>query len=540
MRPHPWSPRTVPTIWIDYTTGYGYTGTGERVKPKVGERRQKPNLGDLLDTAASYGAERIMLTGKVPAAEMGPDRRHWLLVKTPGWRANGHWFQAPATGRFVRESTDQKVEVRTAAEWFGDIDLTPAQAREAWDATAAMVSSVVPGATLFLSPAATGTNLWALSLPKDLDPEFVTEDIGEEIHRTSGQHHLEHNVLGPNFSTHEDCVPMINPEEQKFITQFASIDGRFMYAALCRELGVGPGRRLNRADTMELMRQDPYLRARIYVKFRVPENWNHVGLLGVRHRNVSDGWYYPNRPGVIGETWADASEVFMAQRAGWMVDPVESVAFMKARPLDTFAQRMVRARERTMAVENVDYDVRAAVAAALRSIVIQSIGAFASRGRSRTEVVWSAAEVPTQYMDSVQRRGEAFIYKIPQPLSTRNRPFYRPELAAQVWGRGRARVLDGPGAGGAKTGVLTLPGNSIIGINGDAVYTTHVPQWALPDDLGGADDGKVGRLRLQGYASGKFQTPATLEARDLLKKRADRNGPQEAYELYAAQAAARG
>ncbi len=528
-RPRGWTPKEVPTIWVDHTTGQGVTREGTSVRPKIGERRKNPNLTDLLDTAASYGAERIMLSGRVP--EPAPGIRHWLYVKTPGWTPGTHWVNAgPPTGRFTHAITGHKVEVRTVAEWFGDLNLSPAQARAAWDTLASVIESVDDRARLMLSPAATGTNLWAWSLPKNVNPVPVSADVAEELHLTSGQHHLEHLVAGDNFSTHDDCIPMIDPAKTKKIDTFAHVDGRFMYAALGRELGIGPGIRLNRAAAFNLLETEPYARARYHVRFAVPQDWQHVGILGVRHNTYSDGWYYPNRPGATGETWADASEISVALAAGWMIDPLEAVKFHKARPLDTFAERMTRARERVLENPEMPPLLRRAVSAALRAILLYSIGAFASSGRDQTRVVTSALDVPAEYQASVQRQGELFIFRVPSQVSDRNRSFYHPELAVQIWGRGRARVLSAPTSLGNSTGgALTVPPSSLIGINGDAIYTTQTPAWSLPVAHGGGDDGKTGRLRLVSMIQGSFLTPATLQSRDALRGRADKAGPTGAW-----------
>lgn len=524
--PVPWQPKRVPTIWVDFSTGTGYTDRGVRVRPKIGENRKKPNLQDLLDTAASYDAERIMLTGKLPQPEL-TNNRHWLLVKTPGWRANGHWLKVPITGRFIKNNTEQKVEVRTAAEWFGDISLNPRQALEAWDTTEAMISKLDPRAKLFKSPAATGTNLWALKPVSGLVLQTVSQEIAEELHATSGQHHIEHLVAGEYAANHPTCVPLIDPKVTPTIDELAVVDGRFMYAALCRELGIGPGVRLGRQETRDHLDADPYTRARVYVKFKIPDTWNHVGLLPVYRPQSQGGWFFPNKPGVVASTWCDSSELFVAKKNGWILDPQESVVFQKARVLDTFVNRMVRAREDLLTIEELDFDVRSAVAAALRSILLQTIGAFFSRGRPTTEVVWSANDVPPQFISSIKRQGEAFIYTIPQALGAQNRPYYRPELAAQVWGRGRAKVLSGFGAGRVQTGALAVPPHTLIGVNGDAIYTSQTPAWALTDEQGGSDDGRVGRLRLQGAIKGTFKTPQTRASRDQLKKRAELAGPYE-------------
>jgi len=513
------------TIWVDQTTGLGVTQDGTMVKPVIGDRRQKPNLVDLLDTAASYGANRIMLTGKRP--EPPPGVRHWLYVQTPHWKPGTHWINnGPPTGRFEHESTGFGIEVRTAEEWFGSVDLSPAQARSAWDTTAAILRQVDQRAGMFNSPAATGTNLWALSLPKNVNPVPVSPDIAEDIHATSGQHHIEHLVAGPDFSTHEDCVPLVDPSRQKKITEFAYVDGRFMYAALGRELGIGPGVRLGRADAYQLMTEDPYARARFCVRFQVPSGWNHVGLLGVRHERVADGWYYPNKPGARGVTWADAAEIQVALAAGWVIDPLEAIAFRKARPLDTFFERIMRARDRVNEHPDLHPLHRKAVMAALRAIVLHSVGAFAASGRDQTRVATSALDVPPQFQRGMQRQGKLFVYHVPSEPNARTQSFYHPELAAQVWGRARARVLDGPSALGAHTaGALAVDPSTLLGVQGDAIYTSVLPTWSLPVENGGGDDGKTGRLRLQGYLTGgSYLTPERIAQRMSLRTRAEKAG----------------
>lgn len=547
MRPKPYTFRPIPTLWADYTTGRGVLSNGQAVKPKIGEGRKNPNLQDMLDTAAAAGAERIMFTGNVPANDRGV--RHWLLVQTPGWNAGwvdrgdrevGHWLGTPVTGRFERIAAPQRIEVKTAAEWFGNTPLSPEQARQAWDATAFYIGQAFKDQQLGKTPASTGTNLWAASLPFHLDPEQVTDDIAAELHRTSGQHHLEHLVAGPSFSTHEDCVPLVNPATTPRLEKFAYVDGRFMYASLCRELGVGPGIRHNRADTFDMLERDPYARARVLVKFKVPDTWNHVGLFGVQHRKAEDGWYYPNRPGATGETWVDTSELHIARRAGWLLDPIESVEFTKtvpnkegklvaARPLDTFANRIIKIRETADEDPDMPLAIKAGVGAALRAIMIQTIGAFSSRGRSSTVVAWSPQDVPPQYQATMRREGKAFVYKVPTMESSQIRPYYRPELAAQVWARGRARVLLSPTSLGADTaGALTVPANTLLGINGDAIYTSFVPEWAKPTQYGGGDDGRMGRLRLQGVLD-NVKTPITRDERDKLRVKAVKAGTDSAF-----------
>jgi hypothetical protein len=561
-RPVPYVFKHIPTLWADYTTGVGVLSNGQLVRPKIGQRRKNPNLADMLDTAASTGVTRIMFTGKVPPADR-EGGRHWMMARTEGWSHGwygssgepmGHWLSNPPTGRYERQQTGQRVEVRVAAEWFGDTPLNPRQARDAWDATEYLIGTAFKDPRskdpknkepmkLGKSPAATGRNLWAASLPKDLNLTPVTPDIAAILHSTSGQHHLEHLVAGKSFSTHEDCLPLVDPAKTPTLEQFAYVDGRFMYASLCRELGTGPGVWLNRAGAWQMANDDPYARARVRVRFRVPKDWNHVGILGVQHRNVSDGWFYPNKPGAQHETWADLSEVFIAQKYGWEIDFQEAIQFatqywhddkqVKFRPLDNFATRIIKIRETVDSDPEMDLPVKKAVGAALRAIMVATIGSFASRGKGSTQVAFNPQDVPPQYLQSMERRsspdGEIYIYKVPAALTDQETPFYHPEFAAQVWARGRAKVLLSPTALGSDTGgALTVPANTLLGINGDAIYTTYVPTWALPTNYDGGDDGRVGRLRLQGYLE-KVKTPATLEDRNRLRAKSAQTALETAF-----------
>lgn len=528
-RPVPWSPREVPTVWLDYVTGRGVTDPGATVTPRVTGRRKNPSLGDLLDTAHALGAERIMLTGAVPANS--PNRQHWLYVKTPGWSVSprGHWLSQPATGRFVNNHSGKKLEVRTVEEWFGTNDLSPAEAREAWQLTAEIVHQAVDReAKLMLSPAATGQHIWARSLPRNLDPEQVPADVAALIHASAGQHRQQHLTTGRDFCSCGACVPFVDVEQTPTIGRFTYVDGRFMYGALLRELGVG-GTYLSRQAASDLLEHEPYARARLKVRFTVPAGWAHVGLLGVQHDDLSDGWHYPNRPGSVHETWADASEVHLAVSQGWLIEPVEGILHRKTKVADTFGERLVRARALTANAPATSEAVRRGVAAALRAMLIQTIGAWASRGRDRSFVTDNPLEVPVEHQASIQRHGDLYVWKVSgsvdEVYSGSNSAWYRPEIAAQVWGRGRARVLSCPtGVEGVNGGALSVDPTTLLGINGDAIYTTDLPTWSLPTAAGGGDDGRVGRMRLQGLLEGSIATPTGTAERNKLRARAEQAG----------------
>lgn len=558
-RPIPYTLNRIETFYMDFQSGRAISDVGRTFTAQVSRGRKYPTLEDKLEAVAAHAAQTgaaatLVFTGKVPKVDPASPResRHWLLVQTGRWKSRGHWLGAPPTGRFEHEHTRKYIEVRTAAEWFGSLSLTPPQAREAFMVLDQVISeafrSYLPSnakTSLMKTPGATGTNLWAMALPKKIEMTPCTDDVADELHATSGQHHLEHTVAGPSLDDHPDVVPLVDPAVLPKLEGFSYIDGRFMYASLCNRLGTGPGIRLKRDQAADLLREQPYARARYLVKFTVPPGWNNVGIFGVQHRDTTRGWYYPNRPGATGLAWADAAEVFVAEKFGWMVDPQEAVLFndqmpaerkrfhagdakasrsmTAAKPLDTWARLLQQARQMVSTDPGLPPYLKASVGGALRAILIQTIGKFASRGRGMTTVVYDPKEVPPQYMQSLKRHGKAFTYHVPQALSSAQSAFYHPELAVQVWGRGRAKVLYNT-SNDMACGALTLPGGSILGINGDAIYTSQLPTWALPTEQGGADDGRAGRLRLQGHLRGPVTTPATRSERDKLRDKANKAG----------------
>ncbi|RKH78555.1 hypothetical protein D7Y13_43785, partial [Corallococcus praedator] len=132
----------------------------------------------------------------------------------------------PPTGRFVSAAAGQKVEVRVAREWFGTDGIAPASAREAMQLLSQVLAKALPG-HLAASPTATGQNIWAYSLPKDLDPPTLDPALAELIHHTSGQHRTEHLVEGRSRCDCGDCLPLIGAKTE--IPGFCYVDGRFMY-----------------------------------------------------------------------------------------------------------------------------------------------------------------------------------------------------------------------------------------------------------------------------------------------------------------------
>lgn len=534
MRPFTFKPKEHRVVFFDFKTGKGFTSAGQPVTAHIDSRRKTPALHDLLNAAGNIEATWIMLTGTEPKVADG--QPHYLMTETPEWEHGTHYLSDEPTGRYVRILTGQKILVTYASGWFGTMDYNPYTLAKAWGGITWYIKKHTPGlGTPMESPAATGANMWAQLVGKNLDDVPPLDNfIAEQLHSTSGQHHIDHLVSGPVFSKHNDCIPLIDSNEVKTLSKFSVIDGRFMYASLCRELGVGPVQELRRDAAADLLRENPYAKARYRVKFKVPDNWEHIGIFGVQDTSDKKMWHYPNRPGATGETWADHREILVAQEHGWIIDPQEAIRFTEGhKPLDSYASRIDKIRaDVDRAVEGgSDPVVGKAISAAFRNVLIHSIGRFAKRGREITKTASSFNDIPEECRSTALRQGNEFSYVQRQKLNDRDMAYYHPELAAQVWGLSRARLLESPSAFGQKTaGVLHLDPRTVIAVQGDAVYTTDVPLWSLPESLGGGDDGRTGRLRLKGVLEGTaMRTPRTFKQRVDLGKKAERAGLEALY-----------
>jgi len=72
-----------------------------------------------------------------------------------------------------------------------------------------------------------------------------------------------------------------------------------------------------------------------------------------------------------------------------------------------------------------------------------------------------------------------------------------------------------------KAGAITIPPGELIGIQGDAIYTSVSPLWTFPAPEGGGDDGRTGRIRIKGLIPDPVNAPATREARQQLSDQAE-------------------
>lgn len=479
-RPVPYNVRPKATAFLDARTAGGTMTDGRTLPARV---KRDATAAHYLQVAHAAGVERVYLTRKAAP------RKGWLFTPTPDWTGAGHYVDEHGldVGRWTH-ATGFQVEVRQAAEWFGWGDYTPRTAADAWRALAD-VHRVAFGssAQLLASPSGTGQDAWARTIPRDRDVPQLDDELQQLIRATSCQHHVE-------LRQHD--APLEG---------FVYMDGRFMFSALTKELGVGPVVR-DAVDTA-----GGYERARYRVRATVPHDWHLLGILPLK---VGPGeWEWPDQPGRTFETWADGAETKLAREWGWELEVLERLLFTRGRPLDTWTDKLTRARATVDTWD--DTPVRAMVKGALRAQLIQTIGAFHSTGRDITRVSFSPLLDPPPPNVATSRHGDAIVWREPQPLTGRASAFRHPEWSSAVWGRGHARILAHVHDGDL-TGALGVPPEWLVGVRGDALYLTTDPEWP--------DDGRNGRLRVKGRLSGPVPAPADLNDLNDLRARAEKAG----------------
>ena len=380
--------------------------------------------------------------------------------------------------RFVR-ADGPAVEIHRAAAWFGDRhELDPATAAEAWDRLGRMIGRAFDEGQLFATPATTGRYLWSRTIPPGHSWPVLDPELQELIRSTSGQGRIE-----------------LRPLPADTIPRFVEYDGRMMYGALCWGLAGGNVTH-DTGDTYE-----GQTRGRYRVTFQVPRDWTHVGILGAPAE--TGGWHYPSRPGQRAQSWVDGAELGIAIAQGWRVKIHERILFDGYRgtgPLDRWAKTLIRLRER--AAELVEHGrmapaVGELVAAGIRSIIVQGIGAFQGRQRTVTRSSSSIAEVPAGAVGRHVVDGDhVWTETIESGLPSMNHP----EWSTAIWARARARLLICPtGQRHAPAGALALDPATILAFRTDALYLTEDPRWP--------DDGAAGRLRHTQTIEGPHATP---------------------------------
>jgi hypothetical protein len=398
-----------------------------------------------------------------------------------GWKfAHPFTFKHRAPVYCRPERSEQKISVKLVSHresWFPECERRDI-AIDAWRVLSEEWERVT-NLPLLSSPSKTGqAYLWEM-LPKGVEFPSLPTDVERIVRANSPQHRIE-------VVTNADCIAAMGAKEPGL----HCYDGRWMYANLCTidRIPVGEPRRVGGFKE--------YQPGWYHVEIKVPNNWNHIGLVPMLGDN---GWEYPNQPGEIFATWASEPELTLAVQKGWEIFQVfDGYAFDKGRPLCEWAKKLIEMRERFEEVIDsygATPSTRTAyrfARAAVRQVLNHTIGSLHARGYEREQFVSDAdwKEWFKANRDKVGdiRRGAEYRERTDggwlvstwvednSPLS-----IAMPHWSATIWALERERIAQA---------ALKCDPATLVKINGDAIYSTERLAWIEEEDKG-----RVGQLR---------------------------------------------
>ena len=432
-----------------------------------------------------------------------PATAWWAEPMAHGWGYDGYEMSATTSdrghlnaGTYEREGVT--VDVRMSARWFPGCD-DPCVCVQAWNHLQTRLRATFgAGAALLATPAATGLDLLARSLPRaphghaPIEWPAAPEALQRVLYGNVGQGRMQW------------CAAL--DQLGRTVEQVYSLDGRWMYASCVSNLPVGTPTHTEYprgADAQEAYLS--YVPAWYRVTSWVPQEWGHIGLIPTREdRDTATSW--PDTPGrCIEDAWLSGAELAVALSAGWPVVIWERWAYPDyqhtpgSNPAGEWAKRL---RQLRSASQPAAYgDAAEPMAGALRHLLIDTVGMWHRREGERLRITPIAEQRPEgariHHLD--RKRGYVAWYE-PVPLSRWATPWQRPEWSATVWGKSRAKL---------HTAALRLPRRSIIDLRNDAIQLTEQPPASC-----WPDDGQPGTFRVKETLAGPF----TLTARGLVKK----------------------
>lgn len=418
------------------------------------------SVAQLLNFALEKNLSRVVLSGSL---DDWP--REWFRQVSGGWFLRTYTHQ---TRTAVYDQGDVTIALTLQRNWAdGDLTEFRRQYREAESDFARRF-----GFGFLTSPTLTGLYGVEASIPYKTPESVASDGFRQYIHNNTTQ------GRGENFSRGE-------------FSGFQYWDRRFAYAADARgDLPVGT----ETESVGEYARFQPGFYS---IRFQVPADWRHVGLLPVLS---ADGWRWPRGPGGWYESPCVAEpELRLVIDSGWRVEIVRRWLFNAGRPLEKFT--------RDMSALMVQAEARGDKIASriFRRITLNAYGGLYARSFEREAFVTES--------DLLERNDAAVLTAEPvdggamlrERTAQREQRFYVPEWTAYIWARARVRLAEA---------LLSVPYSDLIACHVDAVYCAG----ELPEPFVGDS---IGKFRLKGRLS---RPVAVSTAQDFLRVRAEAEG----------------
>lgn len=440
----------------------------------------------------------------------------WLNAPTPGWRTDtgrgrdrmaGHFVHARhPVGRYMRNSGEGHVEIRSVGEWFDPDGAEPVTVRDAFVLLWRNLRRHWQDAVVMGSPSQTGRDLWTRTIPTrgqyaDGYP-VLSEELRGLLHATAGQ--------GRN----ELLTPSTTPSVPEQLPALAEYDRTFAYAKHTWKSPVGAPRRIT-AATFASWSDKEQARALFgcghwHIRATIPDTWNHVGLLPAPAPG-DRAWHYPATAGTTFTTWAGGPEIHTALTnplAPWKIEILDGVMWDEGKPLDDWAKNLKDAWAALDAQASLQTDPRRAHAAhlasrAVRAILLYGIGSFAQRPRMVTGTTPRTLErdVPPD-AEIIGFDDQQITWQKPTGFS--RDPNAHPEWSAAIWSAARAALLtQRHREEDVFAGALHVPAGTVIAFRTDALYLTGTHPWPYHR--------QPGDYLLKGHLTGPVTAPTSEE-----------------------------
>jgi hypothetical protein len=409
-----------------------------------------------------------------------PSKQYFTSL-SDGWVLDNFKFEA-VQGKYYRAGF--KIYLYGTGKYFGE-EKDVVSIREAYQTLQSQLDDAFhyPNYMLSTTPAATGRELLRVSLPEGVQYPRLSDDTLDAIYRNCCyQSRIEH--FPPRRVTLENGVYII--------------DGAWMYASCLYHLPTGHCEH-DKRNVLATRPNGYRCPGFYYCTVTVPAHWQHIGLLKEwkeRYRADEES-RYPNTPGETFKCWCTADELVLAMVHGWQVTIHERYYFPEelADPFTSWLRKFVTLRK--LASERGDKLLKAAI----RNIVLHTVGSFKQCYTWQdyidiSDEQFRQLEETSRNIERFPRRKPGIMScKVEIPLHRDRQPFVRPEWAATIWGRARAKLAEF---------ALKLPFGDIVSLRTDSIWCASLPAWVQKK---GAWD-KPGEFVLKDYIPGSWVWPA--------------------------------
>lgn len=297
------------------------------------------------------------------------------------------------------------------------------------------------------TPARTGMDLLRRKLPYGIKYEDLPPDVEKIVMTEFGQARTE------LFDHGRDAVENLH-----------NYDGLWMYASCCRHMPVG-----RVVHDFEGVYRD-YVTGLYRVEAVVPVDWRHIGLLPMRD---GDKTVWPNRPGMVFESWCSNRDFQLAWDHGWHINvirerilwPDSQAKGMKIGqdPLRHWMETLVRLRQEV--TNDYPEPIHSFLRDAFRALLNMTIGRLHMSGRKVDVYTQSFAEDPgddaylaEEYTDGSCR------YEKREELNAFQKESFKPHWALEVWNQAKWKITKA---------ALEIPYANLVSIRTDGLWTTQ-------------------------------------------------------------------